>query len=59
MMLMSGEEGGLAVRITLPRGEEQAPDEMHAWRASYGAGIDPLLVELSPVAPRELYYRKK
>lgn len=58
MMLMSGEEGGLAVRITLPRGEEQAPDEMHTWRASYGAGIDPLLVELSPVAPRALYLNK-
>lgn len=59
LMLMSGEGGGLSVRITLPLGTEQAPDELRTWRAAYGAGIDPLLVELSPVAPRELYYRKK
>lgn len=54
LMLMSGEDGGLVARITLPRGEQAALDEMHDWRVSYGTGIDPVLVELSPVAKKEL-----
>lgn len=54
MMLMSGEGGGLVARITLPRGEQAVLDELHAWRAPYGTGIDPLLVELSPVAQKEM-----
>lgn len=59
LMLMSGEGGGLVARITLPRGEQAALDELHAWRAPYGTGIDPVLVELSPVAKKELYQKKK
>ena len=54
MMLMSGDGGGLVVRITLPRGQQAPLDELHAWRAPYGTGIDPLLVELSPVVKKEM-----
>lgn len=54
MMLMSGEGGGLVARVTLPRGEQAVLDELQTWRAPYGTGIDPLLVELSPVAKKEM-----
>jgi len=54
MMLMSGESGGLVARITLPPGEQAVLDELQTWRAPYGTGIDPLLVELSPVAKKEM-----
>ena len=54
MMLMSGEGGGLVARVTLPRGEQAVLDELQTWRAPYGTGIDPLLVELSPIAKKEM-----
>lgn len=54
IMLMSGESGGLVARVTLPRGEKETLNEVNAWRAPYGTGIDPLLVELSPVAKKEM-----
>ena len=58
MMLMSGEGGGLVARITLPRGEQAVLTELNAWRAPYGTGIDPLLVELSCAAKKEMLMRK-
>ena len=57
MMMMSGEGGGLVVRITLHRGEQAVLDEVHTWRAPYGTGIDPLLVELSPAAKKEIFMK--
>jgi two-component sensor histidine kinase len=58
MMLMSGEGGGLVARITLPRGEQAVLTELNAWRAPYGTGIDPLLVELSCAAKKEMLMRR-
>ena len=54
MMLMAG-DGGMVAGITfLPR-EAPPAEELHTWRIPYGAGIDPVQVELSCIGTKELY----
>lgn len=54
MMLMAG-DGGMVASVTfLPR-EEPPAEELHGWGAPYGTGIDPVQVELSCIATKEIY----
>ncbi len=54
MMLMAG-DGGMVASVTFLPQEEPPTQELHAWRAPYGAGIDPVQVELSCIGTKELY----
>ena len=56
MMLMAGEGGVVASVTFLPR-EVPPAEELHTWRLPYGTGIDPVQVELSCIATKELYLK--
>jgi len=54
MMLMAG-DGGMVAGITFLPQEAPPAEELHTWRIPYGAGIDPVQVELSCIGTKELY----
>lgn len=57
-LLLVSNEGGTSAQIILPRLEGPAEPELHCRPVTYGAGVDPLLVELSTVLDASLYRKK-
>ena len=55
---VGGNEGGTSAQIILPRLEGAAELEVRCRPVTYGAGVDPLLVELSTVLDASLYRKK-
>ena len=57
-LLLVSNEGGTSAQIILPRLEGPAELEVRCRPVTYGAGVDPLLVELSTVLDASLYRKK-
>ncbi len=59
LMLMRRGGNGLIAKVILPRNMEAElmPLHVRAFHFTYGGGIDQMLVDLSPVAARELYQK--
>ncbi|MBQ1705625.1 MAG: HAMP domain-containing histidine kinase [Clostridia bacterium] len=58
-MLMSNEGGGTSAQVALPLEQEHPVDSVHSMRATYGTGLDPVLVELSTVLDAEAFLTKQ
>ena len=58
-LLLVSNEGGTSAQIILPQQESPAEPEVHCRPVTYGAGVDPVLVELSTVLDASQYRKKQ
>ena len=59
LLLMCSGKSGLVAKIILPRNQAAKLDQLRSMRAPYGAGIDPVLVEMSTAAGWQSYQKSE